>query len=246
VTSRRFFATVWRINAVAILLTALLACGVLAFATWQIYKDATRTRQVSDVVTVGGEQLDRSQAELGTFERVSGSSVLRAPLRLEQEYGFGSGSKESSSVQNYFYYDPATRTAHWLIPGYKGLFVATYELPEREYREPERPAVAIVYVLVDGDSSGDGRLTASDVKAIAVSNPSGSQLTRVLTGVDEVKGASLTAEGRILLLYTASAALRAAEIDCATHAVVRDGAVRARAPDGKGEDTNRRSPLGVE
>jgi len=229
-TSRRFFATVWRFNAIAILLTSILACGVLLFATWQIYKETTRTRQVSNVVHVADEQLDRSKAQLGTFERIAGSTVLRAPLQLQQEYAFSSGSKETSSVQNYFFYDPSSSSAYWLVPGYKGLFLSTHELPEREYAKPERAAVAVVYELVDSDSTGDKRLTASDAKVVAVSNPSGSRFTRVLTGVEEVNGTSLTGEGRILVLYTASSTLKAAEVEVETHKLLRDAAVQTTPP----------------
>ena len=228
-TRRRFFATVWRINAVAILLTAILASGVLLFVTWQIYKDATRTRRVSNVVNVADEQLDRSKAQLGTFEKIAGSAVLRAPLRLEQEYGFSSGSKGTSSVQNYLFYDPAGARAYWLVAGYKGLFLSTHELPEQEYTKPETPVVAVVYELVESDSTGDKRLTASDAKVVAVSNPSGSQFTRVLTGVEEVNGTTLTTEGRILVLYTAGSTLKAAEVDVATHELVRDSALQTAA-----------------
>jgi len=98
-TRRRFFATIWRINAIAILLTSILAGGVLLFAAWQIYKETTRTRQVSNVVNVADEQLDRSKAQLGTFEKIAGTTVLRAPLQLEQEYGFSSKIVRDSAVQ---------------------------------------------------------------------------------------------------------------------------------------------------
>jgi hypothetical protein len=232
-TSRRFFATVWRVNAIGLLVTSILACGVLLFATWQIYKETTRTRQVSNVVNVADEQLDRSKAQLGSFQKIAGSTVLRAPLQLEQEYALGSGSKEASSVQNYFFYDPSSSSGYWLLPGYKGLFLSTRELPEREYGEPERAAVAIVYELVDSDSTGDKRLTASDAKVVAVSNPSGSKFTRVLTGVEEVNGTSLMGEGRILVLYTASSTLKAAELDVETHKLVRDAPVQTTSPVGK-------------
>jgi len=135
-------------------------------------------------VNVADEQLDRSKAQLGTFEKIAGSAVLRAPLRLEQEYGFSSGSKGTSSVQNYLFYDPAGARAYWLVAGYEGLFLATHELPEREYTKPETPVVAIVYELVESDSTGDKRLTAG-------------------------------------------ATLKAAEVDVATHELVRDAALQA-------------------
>jgi hypothetical protein len=73
-----------------------------------------------------------------------------------------------------------------LVPGNKGLFLSARELPEREYGKPERPVVVVIYELVEADSTGDGRLTASDVKTIAVSDPSGSHFTKVLTGVEDL------------------------------------------------------------
>jgi hypothetical protein len=222
VKTRRFFLLVWRIDAILLLMMGVLAVAVLSYAAFQIYRDATRTRQVSNVVNVAGEQIDKSKVELGRFEPVAGSSVLRAPLQIEQQYGFSSGSKETSSVQNFLFYDPADGSSRWLAPGNKGLFLAAHELPEREYVKPEKPVVAVVYELVDSDTTGDQRLTASDAKVIAVSNPGGSRFTRLLSGVQEVNGCTLTPGGRILVLYTSSATLRAAEIDVETQRIVRD------------------------
>jgi hypothetical protein len=222
VTSRRFFATVWRANAVMILLTAVLASAVLAFGAWQIYREATRTRQARGVLNVAEGQIDRSKAELGRFEAVAGTDVLRAPLQLEQVYGFGSGSKEATSVQNYLFYDSSDGNSHWLVSGSKGLFLSARELPEREYTKPERPVAVVVYELVEADTSGDGKLTASDAKTVAFSDPAGSHFTRVLTGVQEINGTTLTRSGRVLVLYTAASVLKAAEIEVDTHRIVRD------------------------
>jgi hypothetical protein len=222
VTSRRFFATVWRANAVMILLTAVLACAVLSFGAWQIYREATRTRQATGVLNVAEEQIDRSKVELGRFEAITGTDVLRAPLQLEQVYGFSSGSKEATSVQNYLFYDSSDGSSHWLVSGSKGLFLSARELPEREYTKPEKPVVVVVYELVETDTSGDGKLTASDARTIAVSDPVGSHFTRVLTGVQEINGTTLTRSGRVVVLYTAASALKAAEIDVDTHRIVRD------------------------
>jgi len=222
VKTRRFFALVWRANAILLLLMAILAVAVLSYAAFEIYRNATRTRQVTDVLNVADEQIDRSKVELGSFQTIAGSGILRAPLQIEQEYGFSSGSKETTSIQNYLFYDPSDGSSRWLVPGNKGLFLATHELPEREYVKPEKPVVAVLYELVDADTTGDQKLTASDAKVIAISNPSGSRFTRVLTGVQEVNGTTLTPGGRILVLYTSSATLKAAEIDVETHRIIRD------------------------
>jgi hypothetical protein len=226
VTTRRFFSLVWRANAILLLLTGILACVVLLVAVLQIFRDATRTRQAVDVLNVAGEQIDRSKTSLGYFVTVAGCAVLRAPLHVQQTYAFGSGSKEATSVQNYLFYDPSDGSSRWLVPGNKGLFLATHELPEHEYSKPERPVVTVLYELVEADTNGDQRLTESDAKVVAVSDPSGSRFTRLFTGVQEVNGTTLTPQGHILVLYTVSATLRAAEIDVDTHRVLRDAALQ--------------------
>jgi hypothetical protein len=221
-TGRRFFAVVWRANAVLILVTAVLACAVLAYGAWQIYREATRTRQASGVMNVAEEQIDRSKVELGRFETIAGTDVLRAPLALQQVYGFSSGSKETTAVQNYLFYDPSDGSSRWLVPGSKGLFLSARELPEREYTKPEKAVAVVVYELVEADTSGDGKLTEGDAKTIAISDPIGSRFTRVLTGVEDTNGTTLTKGGRVLVLYTALSSLKAAEIDVDTHRIVRD------------------------
>ena len=223
-TTRRFFALVWRANAIVLLLTAILACTVLAYGALQIYREATRTRQATDIVNVAGEQIDRSTVELGQFERVEGFPVLRAPLRLQQQYGFSSGSKETTSIQNYLFYDPADGSARWLVPRNTALFLSTHELPDREYGRSDKAAavVAVVYVMVETDTDGDRRLTAADAKVLAVSSPAGMGFTRLLTGVVEANSVTLIGEKRILILYTTRKGLNAAEIDVDTRRVVRD------------------------
>ena len=209
-TSRRVFAVIWRVNAVLILLTAVLACAVLSFGAWQIYRDATRTRRVSAVVNIAEDRIDRSRLQLGSFQKIEGSGVLRAPLQIEQQYAFGSGSKETISTQNYLFYDPASRSSHWLLPGNQGLFLSLRELPERGDSRPGRPIVAVVYELVEADTT-----------------------TRVLTGVEEINGVILTADARILVLYTSASTLKAAEIDVGTYKVIRDGPLQPAAPRGQ-------------
>jgi hypothetical protein len=233
-TTRRVFALIWRVNALAILVTAILSCAVVSFAAWQIYRGATRTRHVAAVVNVAEQQLDRSKLRLGSFETIGGSNVLRAPLFIEQEYAFAAGSKGTSSIQNYLFYDPASRRSHWLVPGNKGLFLSMRELPERRESKRDTAVIAVVHELVEADTSGDKRLTASDVKVIAVSNASGSVFTRVLSGVEEINGVTLTTDARILVFYTRASTLKAAEIDVVTHKIIRDAPLQ---PDGPGRQS---------
>jgi hypothetical protein len=221
VTSRRLFAGLWRANALLIFAAGILSIGVMSFALVQIYRETTRTRYATQVVNVAGQQVDRASRRVGRFETVEGSPVLRATLTLEQEYGFSSGSKETSSPQNYLYYDPRDGRSWWLLPEFTGLLLSTEQVPARKYDEKVAPVVAFAYELVESDTSGDKRLTGSDRRTIAVSDPIGSRVVRLFRDVDELNGAYLQGDG-LLFLYTAAGVLRAAQVHRDTFAITRD------------------------
>jgi hypothetical protein len=212
-TSRRIFATIWRINSVILLVVGTLAGVVLTLAAILFFKDVTRTRYADDVakVAVGGDL--PSQAHLGSFEDLPKSSVLRAPLRVTQSYSLGSGSKEASSVRNYLFYEPGTRMTRWLKPSMDSLIVRTWSVPEDDFRKPRLDWVSSVYAVVVSDTSGDGALTESDQIQIASSSPDGSNFRVLVEKADRVNEARLLASDKILVLYSVGAQLHAVEFN---------------------------------
>jgi hypothetical protein len=233
VNGKRFFSLAWRANALLILVTGLLAACVLVFALWQIYKEATHTRQATNVLNVAQDQVDSSKTSLGQFEKVAGTSVMRASLTLEQGYSLGSGSKGATSTQNYLFFDTASGKSWWLLPGHRGLILSEQEIPHRQYDDRKTPVVAFLYEIVASDSSGDKRLTDSDLKSLAISDPTGTRLTRLIEGVQDVNGTDFAADGTLTVLYTAAQTLRAARIDLGSQKVLSDSALQPVSQDAR-------------
>lgn len=223
--TRRFFRTVWRLNALIILLAGVLACGFVAVATLALLRDITRTRHVSNVVNVAPEQRGRDRTSLGSFVRVEGTQVFRAPLNIEQEFDLSVASKETTSIQNYLFYDPALDRSYWLRAGAPALFADSHELPERDFEE-RLPIVAMLYEIVERDTDGDQRLTESDLKVIALADPAGTRLTPLLTGVAEVHAADITSGNAALIIYTTSGKLHAATVDVVARKVTHDSLIQ--------------------
>ena len=210
---RRFFAFVWRVNAVLILLVGVLAAVVLTVLGYMLLKDATRTRTVDDVANLALGDIDKQSAEIGAFHAVPGVAVLRAPLRVQETYALGSGSKEAGSTRNYLHFDPSSKSAYWLKPSMEGLILQSEQLPKSEYGQPEPDTVAFVYVSVERDSNGDSRLTATDVKSIAMSDASGKNYRTVVEKADRLNDARLIAPDRLLILYSIGTQLAAVEVN---------------------------------
>jgi hypothetical protein len=221
VRGQRLFRWIWRADAVLLLLVAIFFVVTMSVALVAMLVEMHRDARRTTVVKVADQEIDRKKATFGDFEPVAGTSVLRASLADERDAGLSSSGQ--AAVRNYLFYDPTDGSSRWLLPGNKNLVVATREMPEESTcGTRKQPVAGVVYQLVEADSNGDGKLSESDVKVVAVSTPSGLRLTRVLGAVEEVKGTSWTADNRILVLYTAASTLKAALIDGTSFAVLRN------------------------
>lgn len=211
--TRKLFAHIWRINAVVILLVGLIAGAVLCIVGYTLFKEATRTRHVDNVASTVLGDVRESTAELGSFDVIPGSTVLRAPLSVRQTYALGSGSKEAGSTRNYLYFEPSTRSAYWLRPAMDGLILSSIALPVTEYGKPMVNTVVHVYVSIEKDTNSDDRLTESDAKQIAISSPNGKNYRVLVAKADRLNEATLLSPSRLLILYSTGAKLAGVEVN---------------------------------
>jgi hypothetical protein len=210
--THKIFARIWRINAIIILLVGLIAGLVLSVVGYMLLKDTMRNRQVNDVANITLGEVQRSAALLGSFEEIPGSTVLRAPLTVKQTYALGSSSKDAGSTRNYLYFDPATRSASWLLPSMDSVVLSSIALPSSEYGGNKKDVAVFVHVSVSADTDNDGRLTASDTKQIAISSPNGKNYRVLVSKVDKMNEAMIMPSGRLLILYSIGAQLNAMEL----------------------------------
>lgn len=223
--SRRFFSVLGRVNAVILFVAGLLGVGILTVVLYTLIKEATRERHARNVFTLEGGNITESKTSLGEFESVEGISVLRAPLQSSQEYSIGSGSKEGSSTRNYLFYDPATASSYWLLPGFAGIISSVQDLSgdNQDCVSSSAPVKAWIYALVEKDTDKDGQLTRDDSQDIAISDPAGTHLLRVFTGVEDLNSVHLLpGENEAVVMYDSQGSRHAARVDIATGRVLSD------------------------
>ena len=233
-TSRRFFGWVWRVNGLMILAASVLAVVLIGIFIATQLRDWFRTRQATDVVNLVEEQVQGTRSHLGRFEQIAGTGVLRASLNIEQAYELGTISKESTSVQNFLYFELRTQQSYWLLPGYRGLVLENHLYPDRAYDDVSTPVLAALFELIDADSNGDGKLSYSDRLTLAISDPVGKQLLRVVKDVERFNGAYLLDAQTLVVLYSTRGELRAADVGLNPVRLLRDSEVRPAAAAGAG------------
>jgi len=220
--SRRIFHYIWRINSVIILMGGLLAILSLSASAVYVILQATRTREVDSVINIANNEQVKAKTEIGTFTPIAGSEILQAPLYLIQDYDYRAGSKESSSIQNYIFFDPNQKRSYWLRPKSEGLFLSAIALVQNSNpidnnlilnannEEKPVPVVAFLYVLVDKDTNNDKRINDRDQKQIAISNAAGTSFKVLIDQVERFNGYSAISANK----------LKVAEIDLRSQEIV--------------------------
>lgn len=222
----RFFRIVWRVNAlfllaaglaVVVLLLVALGAGVAA-----LVRDHRAEPEPVAVVPERGESLF-----LGRVEEVDGTPYVVLPLLAGERDGPGFSSGSSDREQrNLLFHDVEKGASRWLLPAHTTRireFVLVREDGKETQAgygadEPGKPVRWIRYELgpaASGDDDGSDRTT------LAVSGPSGSDLTRVLEGVDEILGFGPLRGTRQVVFFRRGGEHLAGELDYAARKPVQ-------------------------
>lgn len=212
-SNRKIFAVIWRLNAIVILVAGLSAAVVLAVSGFLLIRSGMGTRHSDGGAPAALGERQAILLELGTFSPIPGSPVLKAPLEENRTHSPGYSSSGGDATRNILFFDPATRSATWLRPTANNLILNTIALPEKEDARKAPNTVVFVYVIVDRDSNGDGRLTEADTKQIAISAPNGTGFRVLVSQADRLQGATLLPSGRLLILTTLGKTLTASELE---------------------------------
>jgi hypothetical protein len=209
----RFFRYVWRFNALAIATASIGFILLGSYAAVLILKDETRTRRVTNVVNVDEEEKIAEEFSLGRPDVIAGTSYVRVPLRRQQTYGSGSyysGSlspKHTDQIVNFLFLNASTSESRWLFERAGQLILESQMLFSKLKSAPEelRQSVGILYVVVDKDSNGDGRLTERDAQCVATSDVDGGNYRKLIEGIEQLYSVQQIADDKVLVLYQKSA-----------------------------------------
>ncbi|NNE86673.1 MAG: hypothetical protein HKN27_01245 [Silicimonas sp.] len=217
-----FFKWVWRFNALA-LAGLLLFAG--AMVLWEMIPRTASS--VSGVVNV-----DPADETLVETLQIGGVTVIDGLIRYsvgrEQTYdvGYSSGKSTRNNTLNYGYLDPESGDLRWLLDGFDALILETIALrrPSRASRssvsesenDETQETVATLFLIVDQDTSGDKRLSRSDIGRLALSMPDGTGLKNILEDVHAFRGVQAFDAVRRLIRYEDSTGDKVAILNLAT------------------------------
>lgn len=172
------------INLLAAIIIVLLGLAFLAMLAPDVYRHFFGQRHVTEVVNVdAADQTVVQTTTLGSADYIDGQ-LLRTALLSEQVYDQASYSKTSeNSIRNLAYLLPG-QPVRWLFPGNDQLVLMTLDL--RDGNTETAPLFATLFAVVQKDSNGDKRLSASDKIALMASRPDGTALVTLAKGLDDM------------------------------------------------------------
>lgn len=195
----QFFEIVWKINAIVILAAGLLSLAVLSVVGFKFYRDFTRDRQASSLVTVAPESEDESEKlwKFGYQRSLAGHDTVVFPLNSEESIAQSHYSKVGNSLRNLLFFNPVTNRSQWLLESNNSLIVDDLFIEDSKFKK-----ISVgLYVVVKSDTNKDGILSARDNKVISVSKADGSEYREIQTNIDQYLGASIVEEKFLSVFY---------------------------------------------
>ncbi len=199
-----FFRTIWRVNAVLLLVAGL---GVLGLLASEFFSNLTRSSTNRASIDIAGVDATANEAEnwfLGNLEPIQGSDFFYLPLqseealakqnRMHNESFFGGGYWGKS--RNFLFINPSENISRWLYSTNSQVVFSMNSYGN----DPEDFGIAVanVYRVVDADTNGDGQLTVDDQSLIAISSPDGTGYLEIVRGIDAILGYQQTDANTLL------------------------------------------------
>jgi len=198
----RFFKFVWRFNGIVLMVAGVLVIGVIIIAGgYEIFREATREREVRNIVNVTDETISDQKWKLGYLKDVNGTPYLMIPLHSDQSYAHSYYSKSSYSTRNYLFINSNTNQKRWLLDTNDYLIMNDEMLSVEKYDAKDRKVRAILYHMVKEDTNDDNRLTHDDLSVVAFSKPDGTEFREILSDLDVFIGHRVLDQNSTLLIY---------------------------------------------
>jgi len=196
----KFFKLVWRFNGLVISVAGVLAVGVLLVVAFKLFQDVTRDRTTRNIVNIEENAEIKENWRFGQLSKINDGKVLMIPLYSDQSFDRAYFSKSSNSTRNHLFINTETSQKTWLFDHTNYLIERSDKLRKGDFNSKE-PILAILYQLVQLDSDNDNRLSAGDLRTIAITNPDGSGYKELIQEVESIVDHTLLNRTELFLVY---------------------------------------------
>lgn len=189
-----FFRTVWRINAILILLVAAVVGFFVLTALVTELGGGAKRRHAGLAPELGAVQGGKSLV-LGGVALVPGTAVLRGELQVyRQGSGFSSGSSSYAETRNILFIDEGTSVGRWLLSDHDRVVVERRDVGRGCRDKTDQPPVATLALVKAAEA--DRVVVEGELLLL---RPSGEEFQVVADGVRELHTAAVQGSDLILL-----------------------------------------------
>jgi|JFJP01.1.fsa_nt_gi hypothetical protein len=209
----------------------IFAILLLSWFIWQTFHDVGRIKQTRERANLSVNRQDGSstKAEIGEFQQIEGTDILRAELYAKEDDKFMPSYTPSKFIQNYIFFDSTKQRFYPLKSENTSILLSITNITETNSNneinsnllETKKPRpVGFAYVIVDQDTNNDKRINQDDLQKIAISDVSGLRFKVLIDRVDKFKGVSIVKNNRVFLIYLSESKIKAAEIDVRSQEII--------------------------
>lgn len=226
----RFFAWVWRFDALAILALALAGLVGVGFILLDALRAPWRETPDQGLERVAGSELADENLGLSGLSAIAGTDLLYATLQERNESlrsGFGKGGY--GTARNVFFFDTKARTARWLFEDHEQRIPSLIFLKDPpghgqlwEDASANRKGQRVVALLLEVEPL-DRAAGSERTREIAIAPADGRSTKTIVAAAQSLLGYHQSGTETLFVFYVADGAAHVVELDPATGRVAADG-----------------------
>ncbi len=212
----RFFAQVWRFNALAIAACAVIGILVGGYAVVSLARYTVRPLVASAGAVAAAAVPSEEQLRLDGFTWLELNRYMWAPVTtIRSRSAYSSKASDSwLSTRNYVFFNVRTGEGRQLFKSNSGVMLNVRIIRQGDTHDVRSPILAILLTYADEDTNSDGRISGSDRQKYLMVAGDGSRVTPMqfegerllsaLTGADNTIVVAMQTKSGAEILYIAT------------------------------------------
>lgn len=234
-----FFKWIWRFNALAIALVALLSLSLLGYELMRNLSRSLFQNNTSNSITLSPPDVVDPEAALQeTTEKryfsgpLTGSrnGIYALPLYIEQteaDHGMSYSKGSNGNLVNIRIVQSEQQTNHWLFTPGERLIQNTNQLILSRSGLPDLD-LGQQLIVIDKDTNGDDRLSYEDTRTLYLTDVNWSEPVKVVDGVRSVLSTTPISPTMMDLIYSDGTSTHIMRVTLPSGAVISEQVIKTR------------------
>jgi hypothetical protein len=211
----KFDRVLWRINGILFLVILIFGTYGSVRSLSPPFAQRPSRQNTPGLVNEAQGTGEKELLNLGWPSRITGTSILRMPLRSEplsrgsSSFSSFKGGGDRAQTRNYLFVDHSDLSSWWLFQGFDRAILKEHDL-RADIEGKDKPVISTIFEVATADTNGDHRITEEDRVAAFFAAADGKKPIEIVSPSDRIISVDQVPNNQVLIVYQRAATVTAA------------------------------------